>query len=221
MRPAPEPLATLSAVSAVLAPAASEIADPLVRLQAAQQALETASTLDEVLQARDAAEAVRAYARSAQLSLGEMNAAAELRLRAERKAGQLLLEVRDAPRSVSQEAERSRLFRRRHGLAGDHPRKLPAGTLRRLGVDPKASSAWQAIAQLAEVDFERRISDIKFAGEELHTAPFVRASAAYRRRQRKRASPTEQVLRHGLQLLRRVARIETNRELQLVRETSA
>jgi hypothetical protein len=130
-------------------------AHPVALLEHAHALLDQASTLDDVIQVASAAEAVRSYARQAQLGLELMNAAAETRIRAERKAGALLLALRDAPRSVSQQAQRSKDVARRHAPPGKEWRaKLPANTLRNLGVDPMRSSAWQAIAQLPEHHFE-------------------------------------------------------------------
>jgi hypothetical protein len=49
-----------------------------------------AKTLDDVLQIRDQAEALRVYVKAASDSLEAANAAAEIKLRAERKAGEML-----------------------------------------------------------------------------------------------------------------------------------
>ena len=62
----------------------------LVLLGTAERALAEAQTVDEIKAIRDKAEAVRAYAQTARLGLELHNLAAELKLRAERKAGQIL-----------------------------------------------------------------------------------------------------------------------------------
>ncbi len=63
---------------------------PLARLELACRLLAEARSLDEVKVVVDLAEAARVYARQARLGLEAQNDAAELRLRAERRAGELL-----------------------------------------------------------------------------------------------------------------------------------
>ena len=65
----------------------------LVLLDKASRALAQASTVDEIKDIRDKAEAARKYAQSAKLGLDIQNYAAEIKLRAERKVGELLLDM--------------------------------------------------------------------------------------------------------------------------------
>lgn len=65
----------------------------LARLDAARTALAEARSLDDILQIRDVAEMARSYARAAKLGLDSQNYAAEIKLRAERKAGELLRQM--------------------------------------------------------------------------------------------------------------------------------
>lgn len=65
-------------------------ADALAKLSAATRALAEAKTLDEVKKIRNIAEAAETYARAAKLGLEAQNHAAEVKLRAERKAGEML-----------------------------------------------------------------------------------------------------------------------------------
>jgi len=69
---------------------------PLAKLSAAIQALADAKTLDQVKHIMDVAEAARTYARAAKLGLEAANHAAEVKLRAERKAGELLRQLERA-----------------------------------------------------------------------------------------------------------------------------
>lgn len=57
-------------------------------------ALERAETIAEVKDVLDFAEAAREFARRAKLGIEQENRAAELSLRAQRKAGQILADVR-------------------------------------------------------------------------------------------------------------------------------
>lgn len=65
----------------------------LVKLDEAIRALAEASTLQEIKDIRDKAEAIKAYVKAAGYSLEMQNQAAETKLRAERKAGELLKEM--------------------------------------------------------------------------------------------------------------------------------
>ena len=67
--------------------------DALAKLSAATYALAEAKTQDDVKRIIDIAEAARTYARAAKLGLEAANHAAEVKLRAERKAGELLQQL--------------------------------------------------------------------------------------------------------------------------------
>jgi len=82
-------------------------------LETACRLLAEARTLDEVKAIADLAEAARVYARQARLGLEAQNDAAEIRLRAERRAGELLATLAEL---LASQAERSR------GLANLHER---------------------------------------------------------------------------------------------------
>ena len=62
----------------------------LIHFNSARQQLMLARDIDEVMQIRDKAEALRAYLRQQGEGLEMQNAAAEIKLRAERRAGELL-----------------------------------------------------------------------------------------------------------------------------------
>lgn len=67
--------------------------NPLAKLSAAAYALEQAKDLTEVKQIMDMAEAARVYARAAKLGLEAANHAAEIKILAEYKAGQMLQQL--------------------------------------------------------------------------------------------------------------------------------
>lgn len=67
----------------------------LAQLGAATTALAQAKTLEEVKRIRDIAQAAHTYAQAAKLGLEAQNHAAEIKLRAERKAGELLAQLKE------------------------------------------------------------------------------------------------------------------------------
>lgn len=130
----------------------------IMLLGRAREALAEARTLDEVRTIRDKAEAVRCYARSAKLGLDIQNYAAEVRLRAERKAGVLLRELR------------------LHG--GDRKSSSIDRNLKLadLGIDRHESSRWQVTSTLPEKDFNSYVGECTSARRELTAAGVLRIS---------------------------------------------
>jgi hypothetical protein len=130
----------------------------LVKFDAARQAIEVASTVDEVKYIRDRAEAMRAYAKQSHLSLGMQNQCAEIKVRAERKAGELLkkMDLHEGGRPTENLS---------HDVTGFR--------LCDFGINRMQSSRWQQISSIPEKDFEERLEDIKKKGHELTTSDFL------------------------------------------------
>jgi hypothetical protein len=116
----------------------------LVRYDAMCRAIDAAHEVDEVKDIRDKAAALEHYARQAQNTDAERRAA-EIRLRAERKAGQLLAKMPKAN--------------------GGRPRKTPSPgaavstTLADLGISDKQSSQWQKLGAMPQREFDLAIGD--------------------------------------------------------------
>jgi len=121
----------------------------LVLLSRAQRAIAQARTLDEVKDMRDRAVAVKAYVKKAQLGQQLVVNAAVIRLRAERKIGEMLgsVELADA-------APGNQYTGRLDIAAGDRPIFL-----RDLGISKLDSSRSQKIACVPEELFEKYIAD--------------------------------------------------------------
>jgi hypothetical protein len=86
--------------------------------------------------------------RQADLSLESQNVAAELRIRAQRKAGELLREMPPHPPGPDRSTPVT---------------DLPP-TLAQVGITKNQSSAWKRIADIPADDFEEHISETKAAG---------------------------------------------------------
>jgi N6-adenosine-specific RNA methylase IME4 len=127
----------------------------LVHFDKARQELELARNIDEVKLIRDQAEAMRQYIKQQKGSFEMQNQAAEIKLRAERRAGEMLKE---------QPKNKGQLYR------GDimSPREInPPQTLQELGITSKQSQRWQLEAEIPEEKFEQFIAETKEAADEL------------------------------------------------------
>jgi N6-adenosine-specific RNA methylase IME4 len=116
----------------------------LVLYNNAKTALEAARTVDEVKDIRDRALALQVYARQA-LDREMINNASEIRYRAERRAGQMLEQMRKDGQ------------RRGRGKSSDPE----LSKLRDLGVTKAQSHEWQRLSKMAQEDFDKRIAEEK------------------------------------------------------------
>ena len=114
-------------------------------LSSAQQALAEARTVDEVKDVRDKADAVRHYARQAKLGQELVIEAAVVKLRAERRIGQIL---RETPLATGVEGNQ-------HDLSPGEPNGV---LLQDLGISKSHSSRMQRIADLDDSAFEQYIA---------------------------------------------------------------
>jgi N6-adenosine-specific RNA methylase IME4 len=145
-------------------------------LTQAHRAIAEARGLDDIKDIRDKAEAVRKYAQSAGMGLDIQNHAAEVKLRAERKAGELLtqLQLHGGDRK-SQKAE-------------DRPK------LEDIGITKDQSSRWQLTAAVPEREFEKYVTQTKLDRGEVTTAGLLRVAReviAKKRKKNKQKSSEE------------------------------
>jgi len=135
----------------------------------AKRALAQARNIDEVKDIRNRAEALREYARQQRDSLEMQNYCAEIKLRAERKAGEMLSE------------------QTKWGGDRKSESRLQEETLNDLGINKIQSHRWQAIATIPEDDFEQYINNKKANAQE------VTSNGAYAlARQIKRAAESKE-----------------------------
>ena len=125
------------------------------KLTIARRALIEARSLNDVLSVGDMASAIRAYAKASGESLEIQNAASDLRLSAERKAGGLLAEME---------------------LHNGDPRSQDVTRLDDIGITKMQSSRWQLAAKLPASDYAEIVSHCNATGKELTQAAILRAA---------------------------------------------
>jgi N6-adenosine-specific RNA methylase IME4 len=146
----------------------------LVLLGEAQRIIAEATSFDQIKEIRDKAEATRKYIESAQLGLVMQNHAAEVKLRAERRAGELLATMKLA--------------------GGDRRSEKPSGTtLEDLGISKHQSSRWQREAAVPEEVFERFVKEANTRSLELTTAALLRLARQFVSPRQQSGSPADLV----------------------------
>lgn len=115
------------------------------RYDAMCRAIDAAYEVDEVKDIRDQALAWETYSRQAKNTEAERRAC-EIRLRAERKAGEILRE-----REKARPGPKPELPSTREGNS--------APTLRDLGITEKQSHQWQRLAEMPKEEFEAALAD--------------------------------------------------------------
>lgn len=120
-------------------------APKLVRYDAMCHAIETASSVDEAKEIRDKAIALAAYSKQA-LNRENERKCCEIRIRAERRAGELLIETK-------KNGQRDR------GKGGDRksPSRESSVKLSEHGISYDQSSDWQKLAEIPKKKFEEEI----------------------------------------------------------------
>src|SRR5438093_836934 len=135
------------------------MSEALIHFTQARQALQKAKSIDEVRAVRDTAERLRLYLRQTNESLEMQNDAAEIGLRAERRAGEMLKQgAENGDRAIKGQPKKE--------IYHDGILSQPV-TLKEIGISPNQSSRWQAMANIPEEEFENAIGQAKIAGQEL------------------------------------------------------
>ena len=126
----------------------------LIHFSRARQELALATRVDEVKEIRDKAEALRAYAKQAGESLEMQNRCAEIKIRAERRGGEILKEQ----------------------VRPGNPQLLHGVTIRKLPeeISRIQSHRWQLMASLPRAVRDELYAKVQAAGGELHSAAVLR-----------------------------------------------
>jgi len=139
-----------------------QLANELIMLSEVHRALAKATTVKEVKAIRDKAEIARKYAQCAMKGLETQNLCAEIKLRAERKAGELLADLHLRPG-------------RRH----KDKRLHDATILKDLGVSKIQSYRWQKEAQVPEEVFQRYLAVMREKRKEVTAQGLLRLAQEY------------------------------------------
>jgi len=134
----------------------------LSRVTDAKRSLAEARDLPEVLDVRDKAAAIHTYVKTIGESLEVQNAAAEIKLRAERKAGEML--------AAMEKNEGGRPPKTGNTM-------LPV-SLEDLGITKMQSSRWQKEATVDDEDFAELVEECNTAGRELTQAAVLQKAKA-------------------------------------------
>jgi N6-adenosine-specific RNA methylase IME4 len=133
-------------------------------MRRAHNEIESAQTIDEAKDIRDRAEAARQYARAAGYSRDITNMCAEIKIRAERKAGSLLAEMPEIKRGGDRRSN-------------SHAESLKLGDL---NVTHNQSHRWQQVASIPDEVINAYIEDVKASQEDV-TSIGLRQFAARQR----------------------------------------
>ena len=136
--------------------------------------LSEAKNMDDILHIRDIAEAARVYAKAAKLGLENQNEAAEIKIRAERKAGEMLAQMPKAEGGQPYQEKNS---------TGNIVLPVDTPTLSDLGIEKMQSSRWQMVASLPEDEFEELITETKANKKELTTSAIIKEVQKEKREQ--------------------------------------
>lgn len=155
----------------------------LVQIDIARRALIEASTIPEVKELRDKAQVIQDYMKQQKYSFEAQNHAAELKLRAERRLGEMLAE--QIPHEGGRPGKPS------------HDVIVPPPTLQQLGITPMQSHRWQLESSMPEETFERFIAETKAKADEL-TSRAALGIAMRLKHEAKKAETNEAIMPDGL-----------------------
>lgn len=147
----------------------------LTHFSKAKQELALATRIDVVKVIRDRAELFRAYAKQAGASLEVQNQAAEIKIRAERRAGEILNNTHTRP------GGRPRKLLHDATVSGDA--LMPS--LEQLGIERTQAHRWRRIADIPENVFDAHVKDTTAAKKELTTASILAIAKGLKRQSRR------------------------------------
>jgi site-specific DNA-methyltransferase (adenine-specific) len=148
----------------------------LINLDNARREIESANDLLSLKNIHDKLVAMRVYCKAAKVSFEITQRCSELKIRCERRAGELLNSREKHPPGPLPEVR-------------SHDATYPP-RLEELEITKSQSSRWQSIAKIPETNFEERLEDIKNKKQEL-TSRDLLSLAGYLNREKKREKRRE------------------------------
>jgi len=133
----------------------------------AKNAIAICHNIDDVKKIKDQTEALRSYAKQAKEGLEVQNNIADIKLRAERKIGELSKEI---PKSKSNQYAKSHDVTKQIKLSD-------------IGLNKQDASRYEAIASLPKKDFEKHVSEVKASNKELTTVGVIKLAKELKREQ--------------------------------------
>ena len=144
----------------------------LVRLNTAERALAQARDLNEIKRIIDVSEAVRVWAKAAKNSEYCAHYAEELKLKSQRKAGEVLARLKKSKggRNSAQAVRSSSEYRK---------------GVEEVGIDRGSAQRWQQVAAVPEAKFHRYLDERRELTAEISTSGLLRQVNAEAKRERK------------------------------------
>lgn len=178
----------------------------LIRYEAARTALAECQRIDEVKDIRDKAEAMAAYARQAK-DTELIQYATEIKVRAERRAGEMLAAMPKAQGVKFNGRDEAGNFRQSHDDTSQ--------TLAEIGVSKVQSSRWQSLAGMSDEHFETAVATAKDTAGQVTTAFMLRE--AQKAKPQPKTGPKAEAMREELRAAkeRGVSMLETYARLTL------
>jgi hypothetical protein len=136
----------------------------LQKLDNATRMLAEIKSVDDAMHLIDLAEAARVYAKQVKLGLEAQNHATEIKIRAQRRAGEILLEMEKATRNQYTTGKVARFE--------SQTEQIP--TYADIGIAKYDAHTWQTIAKVPEDEFSNFIERVKTEEKELSTAATYR-----------------------------------------------
>jgi len=140
----------------------------LVKLSKCTQLLAECKTVSEAKQLSDISEAARVYAKRIGASFELINRAAEYKIRAERKLGEIL----EGGEKNKGEAGQ---FKKKTGGRGSQPPINSTPTIAELGLTKEISARSRKLKSIPDKEFETALGKLQSNGTELSTARFLKA----------------------------------------------
>jgi hypothetical protein len=183
----------------------------LVRYEAARHALAECQRIDEVKDIRDKAEAMAAYARQAK-DTELIQYATEIKVRAERKAGEMLAQSNKATGGQYGGNGRPVVDGQATRPATDAPPRLAD-----IGISKDQSARWQSLAGMSDEHFETAVATAKDTAGQVTTAFMLREANKAKPQGKPKTGPKADAMREELNAAkaRGVSMLETYARLTL------